>query len=50
MNDLFPYTGCPEKKAQFGTQNTAPWCQKCTPTDCFFGDFTHSLLLHTLFL
>jgi len=23
MNDLFPYTGCPEKKAQFGTQKNA---------------------------
>jgi len=25
----------------FGTQNTVPYCQKYTPTDYFFGDFTH---------
>jgi len=25
--------------SKFGTQNTVPYCQKCTPTDCFFGDF-----------
>jgi len=24
---------------KFGTQNTVPCCQKCTPTECFFGDF-----------
>jgi len=23
----------------FGTQNTVPYCQKYTPTDCFLGDF-----------
>jgi len=23
------------------TQNTVPYCQKYTPTDCIFGDFAH---------
>jgi len=27
------------RQKTFGTQNTVPFCQKCTPTDCFFGDF-----------
>jgi len=27
----------------FDTQNTVPYCQKYTPTDCFFGDFAHSV-------
>jgi len=26
---------------KLGTQNTMPYCQKYTPTCCFFGDFAH---------
>jgi len=26
---------------KFGTQNTVPYCQRYTPTYCFFGDFAH---------
>jgi len=26
---------------KFGTRNTVPYYQKCTPTYCFFGDFAH---------
>jgi len=28
----------------FGTENTVPCCQN-TPTDCFFGDFAHWVIL-----
>jgi len=29
------------RRVFFGTQNTVPYCQKYTPTDCFFGYFAH---------
>jgi len=28
-------------KNSLGTQNTVPYCQKYTLTECFFGDFAH---------
>jgi len=35
----------PKKKtvwrSAYGTQNTAPYCQKYTPAYCFFGDGGH---------
>jgi len=31
----------PVDKITFDTQNTAPYCQKYTPTDRFFRDFAH---------
>jgi len=43
---LSQWAKSPEKQSKgvrfylFDTQNTVPYCQKNTPTDCFFGDIS----------
>jgi len=31
---------------QKNTEGAVPYCQKYTPTDCFFGEFAHWMLLY----